>query len=111
MNRMSPSMRPLYCTDVVRQCIKKGLTDHPQIHGVQAVARGIDIPVSLLGSQFADMARVRNTPQPDCFRLMLHMFTVVYLLLLPVISYENMGYWIIPEGGCRQWKEEVTREA
>lgn len=89
---------PYYCTDVMRQCIKKGLTDSPQSFGAQAVARGIDIPVSQLSVQFADMARVRNTPQPDCFRVMLHMFTVIYLLLLPVISYEALRLWVIPEG-------------
>ena len=82
----------------MRQCIKKGLTERPQTYGAQAVARGIDIPVSQLAVQFADMARVRNTPQPDCFRVMLHMFTVIYLLLLPVISYDDLGLWVVPEG-------------
>ncbi|CAN0591813.1 unnamed protein product, partial [Laminaria digitata] len=61
-----------------------------------AVARGIDLPVSRLAQQFADMARVRNTPQPDAFRVMLHMFTVIYLLLLPVISYDALGLWVVP---------------
>lgn len=100
MSSMAPPVVPYYCTDVIRQCIKRGLTEHPQAYGAQAVARGIDIPVSTLASQFADMARVRNTPQPDCFRVMLHMFTLVYLLLLPIVSYEYMGYWVIPEGEC-----------
>ena len=47
------------------------------------------------------LARVRNTPQPDCFRVMLHMFTLLYLLLLPLISYDTLGYFVIPEGKCR----------
>lgn len=98
MNLMAGPIMPYYCTDVIRQCIKKGLTDKPQTFGAQAVARGIDIPVAQLASQFADMARVRNTPQPDVFRVMLHMFTIVYLLLLPILSYDAMGYWIVPEG-------------
>lgn len=98
MNRLPPRVMPCYCVDVMRQCIKKGLTDSPQQYAVQAVARGIDIPVSQLAGQFADMARLRDTPQPEVFRVMLHMFTIVYLLLLPVISYETMGYWIIAEG-------------
>ncbi|CAM9274481.1 unnamed protein product [Ascophyllum nodosum] len=89
--------KPYYCTDVIRQCIKRGLTEHPQTYGAQAVARGIDMPVSQLSAQYADMARVRNTPQPDCFRVLLHMFTVIYLLMLPVISYDALGYWVIPE--------------
>lgn len=95
---MPPAVIPYYCTDVIRQCIKKGLTEHPQMHGVQAVARGIDIPVSQLSCQFSDMARVKNTPQPEVFRVMLHMFTIIYLLLLPIVSYSAMGYWVIPEG-------------
>lgn len=95
---MSLQVVPYYCTDVIRQCIKKGLTENPQTFGVQAVARGIDIPVSQLGVQFADMARVRDTPQPACFRVMLHMFTVIYLLLLPILSYDSLGYWVLPEG-------------
>lgn len=95
---MSMTIMPYYCTDVMRQCIKKGLAENPQSFGVQAVARGMDIPVSQLSVQFADMARVRNTPQPDCFRVMLHMFTVIYLLLLPVISYNSLGLWVVPEG-------------
>lgn len=57
MNNLSMHVVPYYCTDVIRQCIKKGLTDHPQSFGVNAVARGIDIPVSQLSMQFADMAR------------------------------------------------------
>lgn len=57
MNNLSMPVMPYYCTDVIRQCIKKGLTDHPQKFGAQAVARGIDIPVSQLSMQFADMAR------------------------------------------------------
>eukprot|EP00752_Nemacystus_decipiens_P011975 g10615.t1 len=97
MNNLSMPVVPYYCTDVIRQCIKKGLTDNPQSFGVNAVARGIDIPVSQLSMQFADMARVRNTPQPDCFRVMLHMFTLLYLLLLPLISYDTLGYFVIPE--------------
>ncbi|CAM9691896.1 unnamed protein product, partial [Laminaria digitata] len=97
MNRLSVMVMPYYCTDVMRQCIQKGLTEHPQKHGNQAVARGIDIPVSQLSVQFADMARVRNTPQPDTFRVMLHMFTMIYLLLLPIISYNELGLWVVPE--------------
>lgn len=57
MNDLSMPVMPYYCTDVIRQCIKKGLTENPQKFGVQAVARGIDIPVSQLSMQFADMAR------------------------------------------------------
>lgn len=101
MNRLAAASRPYYCTEVIRQCIKKGLISHPPKYGAQAIARGIDMPVSQMSSQFADMARVRNTPQPECFRVMLHMFTIVYLLLLPVISYDYIGYWIIPEGTIR----------
>ncbi|CAM9740143.1 unnamed protein product, partial [Laminaria digitata] len=62
------------------------------------VARGIDLPVSQLAQQFADMARVRNTPQPEAFRVMLQMFTMIYLLLLPVITYDALGKWVVPEG-------------
>lgn len=43
-------------------------------------------------------ARVRNAPQPDCFRVMLRMFTLIYLLLLPLISYDTLGYYVVPEG-------------
>lgn len=57
MNELPPSIMPYYCTEVIRQCIKKGLTEKPQSWGANAVARGIDIPVSQLSVQFADMAR------------------------------------------------------
>ncbi|CAM9583829.1 unnamed protein product [Ectocarpus sp. 12 AP-2014] len=43
------------------------------------------------------MERVRDTPQPDCFRVMLHMFNLLYLLVLPVISYNALGYFVILE--------------
>ena len=98
MNRLSLMVMPYYCTDVMRQCIKKGLTEHPQTYGVEAVATAIDAPVSQLALQFADMARLKNTPQPDTFRVMLHMFTMIYLLLLPVITYDAVGMWVVPEG-------------
>ena len=62
------------------------------------MARGIDIPVSQLALQFAHMARLKNTPQPDTFRVMLHFFTLFYLLLLPVITYDALGAFIVPEG-------------
>lgn len=101
MEGLSMETQPYYCTDAIRQCIKKGLTESPQSFGIQAVARAIDIPITQLLIQYADMARVRNTPQPECFRVMLHMFTIIYLLLLPVISYKAMGYWVIPEGESR----------
>ncbi|CAM9468083.1 unnamed protein product [Scytosiphon promiscuus] len=81
----------------MRQCTKKGLTEHPQTFGPNAVARGIDIPVSQLSVQYVDMVRVRNTPQPVCFRVLLHVFTILYLLLLPLISYDALGYLVIPE--------------
>ncbi|CAM9166341.1 unnamed protein product [Ectocarpus sp. 12 AP-2014] len=97
INNLPPLVMPYYCTEVMRQCIKKGLADSPQAFGTQAVARGIDVPVSHLSVQFADMERVRNTPQPDCFRVMLHMFTLLYLLVLPVISYDALGYFVILE--------------
>lgn len=42
--------------------------------------------------------RVRSTPQPDCFRVVLHMFSLLYLLLLPLLSYDILGYLVIPEG-------------
>lgn len=29
---------------------------------------------------------------------MLHMFTLLYLLLLPLVSYDTLGYFVIPEG-------------
>lgn len=29
---------------------------------------------------------------------MLHMFTLLYLLLLPLLSYDTLGYFVIPEG-------------
>lgn len=101
MNRLPAPLRPYYCTAVIRQCIKGGLSRHPQSFGQQAVARGMDIPVSQLGSQLADMIRIRNTPQPATFRVMLHMFTLVYLALLPIISYEILGAWTIVEGEWR----------
>lgn len=104
MESLSLQAKPYYCTDVIRQCIKRGLTESPQSFGVQAVARGIDMPVAQLSTHYADMARVRNTPQPDCFRVMLQMFTIIYLLLLPVISYEALGYWVIPEGEKRVYQ-------
>ncbi|CBN74200.1 conserved unknown protein [Ectocarpus siliculosus] len=97
INNLPPLVMPYYCTEVMRQCIKKGLADSPQAFGTQAVARGIDVPVSQLSVQFADMERVRNTPQPDCFRVMLHMFTLLYLLVLPVISYDTLGYFVVLE--------------
>ncbi len=43
-------------------------------------------------------ASVRSTPQPACFRVVLHMFSLLYLLLLPLISYDILGYLVIPEG-------------
>lgn len=58
----------------------------------------MDIPVSQLSVQYIDMVRVRNTPQPVCFRALLHLFTLIYLLLLPLISYDALGYLVIPEG-------------
>ncbi|CAM9468370.1 unnamed protein product [Scytosiphon promiscuus] len=97
INELPFAMKPYYCTEVMRQCMKKGLTEDPQKFGQNAVARGIEIPVSRLSVQFADMARVRNTPQPDCFRVLLHMFTLLYLLLLPLLSYDTLGYLVIPE--------------
>ncbi|CAN0060947.1 unnamed protein product [Pylaiella littoralis] len=97
INGLAMPVMPYYCTDVIRQCIKKGLTESPQTFGAQSVARGMDIPVSQLSLQFADMSRVRNTPQPDCFRVMLHMFTLIYLLLLPLTSYNSLGYFVIVE--------------
>lgn len=48
--------------------------------------------------QYVDMVRVRNTPQPVCFRVLLHVFTIIYLLLLPLISHDALGYLVIPEG-------------
>lgn len=101
MNRLAAPLRPYYCTGVIRQCVKEGLSKHPQGFGQQAVARGMDIPVAQLSSQLNDMVRIRNTPQPATFRVMLHMFTLVYLVMLPVISYKILGFWTIVEGERR----------
>lgn len=98
IKRLPYPVMPYYCTKVMRQCIKKGLTTHPQSFGENAVARGIDISISQLSMQYADMARTRDTPQPACFRVMLHMFTIIYLVLLPTISYDALGYWAFAEG-------------
>ncbi|CAM9238295.1 unnamed protein product [Choristocarpus tenellus] len=88
---------PYYCTDAIRMCIKKGLTTHPSAYGQQAIARGIDVNVMLMSRCFADMARISKTPQPVAYRSLLHFFTVLYLMLLPVLSSDLIGYWIIPE--------------
>ena len=54
--------------------------------------------VAQLSALYVDMERLRSTPQPVCFRVLLRAFTLLHLALLPLRSHDKLGYVVIPEG-------------
>ncbi|CAM9970503.1 unnamed protein product [Discosporangium mesarthrocarpum] len=89
MNKLNIHV-PLYSALCIRECIRTGITN-------PGTAQAVDSNVMVMTQVFEDMIRIHTTPQPTCYRTLLHFFIVLYLLLLPVISYELIGYFVIPE--------------
>ncbi|CAM9804480.1 unnamed protein product, partial [Discosporangium mesarthrocarpum] len=46
-------------------------------------------------NQFSAMVRIKESPAPVVYRILLHFYTLFFLVLLPIYTYNDLGRWVM----------------